>query len=70
MILGNNTEIIGRLTKIKQENNQNILVFSFLKEIEIPIEAISKKKLDTLVGERIGILHCQDHYKIRKIRQK
>ena len=70
MNLGNDSEIIGRLTEVRQEDNQNILIFSLLKEIKIPADAISKKKLDTLIGKRIGIFHCDDQYLIRSINLK
>lgn len=67
MKLGNYTEIIANLSEVKQENGQTKLFFSFQKEIEFPIDAISKKKLEGFVGERVGVFNCNGDIKIRKI---
>ena len=67
-ILPSNTEIVGLLSSIKNEKNKIKLVFTILKEIEIPQNTIPQEKIESLIGYRIGIFHADNNsYKIRKI---
>jgi len=69
-VLVSNTEIIGTLASVKDENNKTKLVFTICKEIEIPESAIPREKLEGFIGERIGVFNCDGEYRIRKIRRR
>ncbi len=63
----NNCEIIGVLSAIETEENEHKLIFTMKKTIKISLYAISVKKLQKLLGQRIGILNIDGKYQIRKI---
>lgn len=69
MILKQNHEIVGTLSKVKFEENQIKLIFSILKEIELPEEAFSYEQLQDFLGKRIGIFNINGTYKIRHIKK-
>ena len=68
MQLQNYEEIIGILNKIKLDKNQDVvtLVFTYQKDIEIPVNAIDNRFLLYLVGKKIGILNIDSEYKIKE----
>jgi len=68
MELKNHNEIVGTLSRVEIENGHNKLIFSIMKEIEIPSGAVPIEKLRQLNGSRIGLLNCDGSYKIRKIK--
>ena len=60
-------EFVGFLSEIRAETQQIQLIFSILKEIEIPLDTISFDELHKLVGKRVGIVNVEDQFFIRKI---
>ena len=62
-------EIVGILSKVKVEEDQMKLKFSFVKDIEIPIDAFSYQHLHALEDKRIGILNLNGTYKIRQVKK-
>ena len=69
--LKNNQEIIGPLTHVETLDNGHLrITFSMLKQIELPISAISEKKLTSLVGKRVGILNMGGEFFVRTIKGK
>ncbi|PNX49786.1 MAG: hypothetical protein BV457_00450 [Thermoplasmata archaeon M9B1D] len=64
-------EIIGFLNKIAKGENRVKLEFGIVYNIEIPEDVIEEKRLDELIGKRVGILNVGDgRYKIRRISNK
>lgn len=63
-------EIIGTLKTIIIETNCVKLEFTITQEIEIPINSISKEKLNNCLGKMIGVLNCFDQYQIRVLKNK
>ncbi len=62
-------EIVGTLHKIKKEPDQIRLIFDIYKEIEIPRDSISREKLESVVGTKVGIFRSDDNvYFLRKIK--
>ena len=66
--LKKNNEIVGVLSKIKEEETKTKLVFSILKEVEIPADALSSDELREMQGRRIGVLNIEGKYHVRKIK--
>jgi hypothetical protein len=70
-ILTHNSEIIGTISSVKNENNKIRLIFTIYKEIEIPQNAIPIEKLESVVGKKIGIFHSDnDVYILREIKYR
>ena len=69
MKLEANNEIVGILSKVKVEENQIKLIFTILKEIELPEEAFSYEQIRSFLGKRIGIFNINGTYKIRHIKK-
>jgi hypothetical protein len=68
MRLKNGEEIRGKLSNIEQSKNSNIkITFSLQQEVEIPKSAFSIKKLQSIIGKRIGILNLDGQYFLREI---
>ena len=65
-----NHEIVGNISNVHDENGFKKLTFSLQKEVEIPVDAISSEKLESLIGKRVGIFNCDGIYKIRIIRER
>ncbi len=70
MKLEPNHEIVGDISNVHEENGFIKLTFSLQKEVDIPEDAISSEKLESLIGKRIGIFNCNGIYKIRIIRER
>ena len=67
MRLKQNSEIVGCLSNVDLVKGKHKLTFSLMREVVIPAEAIPFKILKDLQGQRIGILHMNGGYKVRKI---
>ena len=67
MRLNKNHEIVGFIGDVRDENGCTKITFSVQKEIEIPEDAISSEKLESLIGKRVGIFNCDGIFKIRII---
>ena len=65
-----NSEIIGNLLEVNKRNDTLEIVFYNIKEIQIPKDAISYDKLESLIDQRIGIGNFNGEYKMRKIRSR
>jgi len=66
--LKENHEVVGRLISIIEENDGHAgLIFSTMKKIEIPTSKTKHMKLKEQVGKRIGLIHLDGEYKIRRI---
>lgn len=65
--LESNQEIIGILKKIQYNNGKILLTFIIKKVVEIPVNLGLKKLLRKHIGEKIGILHVEGRYLVRKI---
>lgn len=63
----NHCEIIGVLSAIEIRENKHKLIFTMEKTIEVPINAISVKKLKELQGQTVGILNIDGEYRVRII---
>ena len=69
MPLMNNSEVVGRLGAVTNENGMLHLTFAIQTEVEIPEKAISFTELKKYVGTRVGIFHLKDgEYRIRTIK--
>lgn len=67
MILEPNREIIGILKKIYSKNGKMLLTFIVKKRIEIPDNPKLKEVLKQHIGYKIGILHMDGRFLVRKI---
>jgi hypothetical protein len=67
MIFKKNSEIAGRLTGIEENGTSTLLIFSFVKTVEIPASAIPREELVQLIGHRIGIINIDNCYRVREI---
>ncbi len=67
VILKDGYEVIGTLDSIQSDGKQYKLLFTVMKTIKIPASSIPLDKLHEFVGLRIGILHLDNKFKIRKI---
>ncbi len=67
MKLEPNHEIVGTISNVHDENGYTKIIFSLLKEIELPKEAIPKEKLKSLIGKRAGIFNCGGDYRLRNV---
>ena len=67
MILKDGCEVIGTDDVIESDVKQHKLSFIIMRIVEIPASSISLDKLYEFVGLRIGILHLDNKFKIRKI---
>ncbi len=65
--LEHNHEVVGVLKKIRSGHGKITLTFAIKKLVEIPDEPGLKKNLQRHIEEKIGILHVDDHFSIRKI---
>ena len=64
-----NSEIVGRLREVKNENGKLNLTFAIETDVEIVDTAISFTELKKYVGTRVGIFHLKDgEYRIRTIK--
>jgi hypothetical protein len=63
-------EIIGILNSVKKKRHLYKLIFTFSKEIEIASNVFSQKKLESYIGKKIGILHFNNSYKLRLIKDQ
>ena len=70
MKLALNHEIIGYLSKIVSEGQHVRMVFSIIREVEVPAEAVSCDELHSYIGKKIGIFNCNGCYKYRVITDK
>lgn len=70
ILLKPNSEIVGRLIGLFDNDLTTTLVFSTQTEIEIPKKSLSQDSLKSMIGERIGLINCDENYKIRKIQSK
>ena len=67
MILKDGYEVIGTLDVIESDGKQHKLSFIIMRTVEIPASSIPLNILHKFVGLRIGILHLDNKFKIRKI---
>jgi len=67
VILKDGYEVIGTLDVIESDGKQHKLSFTIMRTVEIPASSIPLDKLHEFVGLRIGILHLDNKFKIRKI---
>jgi len=65
MELTNNMEIIGKLTSVETDRGKHKLIFTMKKTIEIPLNAISVKKLQELQGQKISFLNVDGEFRVR-----
>ena len=70
MRLGNYNEIVGQLSDVKTHGDIITLVFSFIKEIDVPLEAIPKDEVQRMIGEVVGLLNVDGILKFRRIQIK
>jgi len=69
--LKNYSEIVGTLTAIKHDVAKDVLSISTHWDVELPKDSIEEKKVDDLIGKKIGIFNAgDDRYKIRSISNK
>ncbi len=68
--LENNHEIVGLLQKVESNDQYIKLDFTLHRTYELPIGALSEKKLQSLVGERVGVFNCDNVYKLRRANKK
>ncbi len=61
------TEICGILDSFEQTEGNIKLKFVFSKVIKVPLEALPVKKIQEMVGRRIGIICMEGKYRLRKI---
>jgi len=66
MHLPDSYEICGLLESIEPIEDNLKLKFKFIKVIEVPITALPVEKLYDVIGERIGIIHMNGKYLMRK----
>jgi hypothetical protein len=62
-----NNEIIGKLLKITLKGLNVKLILTINNEIEVPTSAFSIKKLQSIVGKKIGIFYFEGKYFLREI---
>jgi hypothetical protein len=62
MRLKSNHEIVGTLSDIKLERDQVKLLFTTMREIELPKEVLSYKQLKAFLGERVGVLNVNGEF--------
>ncbi len=61
-------EFIGKPVEIKETNDQIQITFLTKITIEIPQKICSKEEMQTMLGEKIGIIHIDNHtWRIRRI---
>ena len=60
-------EIIGILKKIYSRNGKMLLTFIVKKKVEIPDDLELKEALKQYIGSKIGVLHVDDRFFVRKI---
>ncbi|UCD13748.1 MAG: hypothetical protein JSW60_09370 [Thermoplasmatales archaeon] len=70
MIIKNHEEFIGNLSVVQTQDSKHKLKFIAMEEIEIPEDAIPIENIRALIGKKIGILHIDSKYKLRKIPDK
>ena len=69
MRLKNYAEVVGTLTDtVLLEDNQIIITVSMIKQIELPPDALPQKKLQSLIGKRIGIFCIDEKNFVRVVR--
>ena len=69
MKLKSNHEIVGTLSDIISEKNQIKLIFTIMRVVELPIEAVSMEQLHGFLDKRIGIININGTYKIRYVKK-
>lgn len=69
MKLEDHHEIVGLLTEIESKDGITKLQFSIHKIYEIPTDGIDTKKLQSLIGERVGIFNCSGNYRTRRVKK-
>ena len=67
MYLLENYEICGILDSIESTEGNLKLKFKYIKVIEIPLTALPVKKIQEMVGKRIGVICMNGKYRLRKI---
>jgi len=70
MRLEENHEVVGVLSKVKSNEQHIKLDFTIHKTYEIPIDAISEKALQDMVGARVGVFNCNGDYRVRRANKK
>lgn len=65
--LESDQEIIGILKKIQHSNGKILLTFIVKKLVEIPDDSDLKELLKQHIGDKIGILHVEGKFLVRKI---
>ena len=70
MKLENFHEIVGTLSKVESNGQHMKVEFMIRKVYEIPLDAISIEKLESAIGNRVGIFNCDGNYRIRKANRK
>ena len=68
--LVHNHEIIGTLHAVKEKDICCKLHFTCSKDIVLPLTAIPKKKLASLVGKKVGILNVNGEFFVRIIKSR
>ena len=67
MSLMNNSELIGWLGAVTNENGMLHLKFTIETELEIPEKAISLSELQQNTGKLVGIFNLDGKYKLRQV---
>ncbi|UCD13482.1 MAG: hypothetical protein JSW60_07985 [Thermoplasmatales archaeon] len=60
-------EVVGTLHAVIKNDTCIKLTFTCTREIELPAFAVSYKKLQPLIGSKIGILNVDDKFFVREI---
>jgi hypothetical protein len=60
-------EIIGDLSEVVKLEDGIKLVFVINREILVPASVFSEKELKKYTGDRVGIIHIDGIYRIRRI---
>ena len=67
MQLKDRTEVCGVLDSFEQTEDDLKLKFTVTKVIKVPLEALPVKKIQEMIGKRIGVICMNGKYRLRKI---
>ena len=67
MELKNGNEVVGTISGVEEKDGYATVVFTTTQKYEIPAPKVKKLKLQLLLGKRIGLIHLDGGYKMRRI---
>jgi len=70
MKLQENSEVVGTLQQISSDEIDACFLFTFSKEITVPISRVDVDELKQLVGQKIGLINIDGEIHHRIIKQQ